>query len=299
MNIVLKRLALAVAALAVFVPTSAQGATTPAGVIYAGEHTGRTYVVIEVNPRRTQVRKLTFNWEASCEMGPAATPQTERDTGWSEYRGPFAIRSGKWSRTLSLGPFRDGDILQRFELRMSGGLVGGWMRGSLRGKLIETNLAGDVIRTCDSGPLSYKVKDRSVFGGITTQRKNLVFVNLDATRQRVTKVAWDWHGVCELGPAARPDTLTSVFYHDRLFNFRFNSAGKVRWSGVDTTEIIESENLARTYSYSVSLKRTSTAVAGSIVSSFVDVDRTPGAATYNQVVRTCRSVAPANFTARD
>jgi hypothetical protein len=281
--------------LALLVSGASQGAVTPpVGVVYAGDTTQRNAVTIEVNVARNRVTKLVWVWDAPCALGPAATPTTEPRTSWTEYRGGYPInRLGAWHRTLTTAPVVKSGVTQTFQHAILGRRSGGRMIGTLRSVLTERDPAGQVIRTCDSGPMKFNVVERNVFAGLTTQR-NPIVVALNAARTRVARLRWDWDSTCTLGPAARPDTLSKAYVPDEIRAFPVDRLG--RWGGAfsyPSQPDPAGGGISTAYSYRIVARRTRQTIRGTITSSFTETDTASGV-----VMRACTS-GPVKFRAKD
>ena len=282
---------------ALLVGGASQGAVAPpVGRVYAGDTTPqRNAVTIEVNAARNRVTKLVWVWNAPCTPGPAATQLTETRTSWTEYRGGYPInRLGAWRRTLTTAPVVTNGVARTFRHTIAGRRSGGRMIGTLRSLLTERDPAGQVIRTCDSGPMRFNVFERDVFAGLTAQRDPLVIV-LNPARTRVARLRWDWDGPnCTLGPAARPETLPTAYVPDEIRAFPIDRLG--RWGGVlkyPPQPDPAGSGISTAFSYRIVARRTGQTIKGTITSSFTETDTASGA-----VVRDCAS-GPVKFRAKD
>ena len=275
---------------------ASEGAVTPpVGVVYAGETTPQGNVVtIEVNAARNRVAKLVWVWDAPCTPGPAATTTTEARTSSTEYRGGYPInRLGAWNRTLTIGPLVDNGVSRTFQHAIHGRRSGGRMIGTLRSLLTDRDAAGQVIRTCDSGPMRLNVVERHVFAGLTGQHDPIV-VAMNPPRTRVARLRWDWEATCTLGPAARPDTLPTAYVPDEIRAFPVDRLG--RWGGTlsfNPQQEPAGSGIATAFSYRIVARRTGTTIKGTITASFTETDSTSGG-----VIRDCAS-GPVKFQAKD
>lgn len=133
------------------------------GVIFGGLSTQTKPVIIEVNPRRTRVVRVLWEWRAKCALGPAAPAGTPLTTAWSDMAERFPINGrGGWSGSFAAGPFPNATtgVTQRFTYRLAGSIITGGTRmtGTIRATYTETAAAG-VIRTCNSGLIRFNVRD--------------------------------------------------------------------------------------------------------------------------------------------
>lgn len=136
-------------------------AAATATVIYGGLTSQKEPVIIEVNPARTRVVKVLWEWRARCTLGAAAPAGTPLTTAWSDSAARFPIRRGSWSGAFTAGPFTDPatGVVQRFTYRLSGTLrAGARMSGTIRATYAERSPAGP-IRDCRSGPITYNIRD--------------------------------------------------------------------------------------------------------------------------------------------
>ena len=139
----------------------AQAATSTATVIFGGLTAQREPVIVEVNPARTRVVKIIWEWRAKCSLGPAAPPDTPLTTAWSDSAQRFVIKGGRWAGKYTAGPFTDPTtgIVQKFTYALSGVLrPGAKMAGQIRTTYEESSPAG-VIRTCNSGAVGFTIRD--------------------------------------------------------------------------------------------------------------------------------------------
>lgn len=287
---------LAALGVAVLASGVSEGAPAPpVGVVYAGDTTPqRNAVTIEVNAARNRVTKLVWVWDAPCTPGPAATPTTEMRTSWTEDRGGYAInRLGAWSRTFSIGPVGENGVFRTFQYAIRGRRTGGRMIGTLRSLLTDRDAAGQVIRTCDSGPMRFNVVERNVFAGLTGQRDPIV-IAMNPARTRVARLRWDWDGTCTLGPGARPDTSSTTYVPDEIRAFPVDRLG--RWGGAlgyNPQPDPAGTGISTAYSYKIVARRAGQTIRGTIAASFTETDTASGA-----VIRDCTS-GPVKFRARD
>ena len=270
--------------------------TSPLGLVYAGDTTPqRNVVTIEVNVARNRVTKLVWVWDAPCTLGPAATPTTEARTSWTEDRGGYPInRLGAWHRTFTTAPVVKDGVARTFQHAILGRRSGGRMIGTLRSLLTERDPAGQVIRTCDSGPMKFNVVERHVFAGLTAQRNPIVIV-MNPARTRVARLRWDWDGTtCTLGPGARPDTLPTAYVPDEIRAFPVDKLG--RWGGAFSYPPQPDpggSGISTAFAYRIVARRTGQTIKGTITSSFTETDTSSGV-----VIRDCAS-GPVKFQAKD
>lgn len=269
---------------------AAAAPATPRGVVYGGETSLGEVVTLEVNPAATQVRNLRYSWTAECVLGPAATPTTAPATGWTEYRGPFAInRRGAWTKTLVVNS-SEGSIRQVFRYRFVGRRAGGTMRGTLNATLTETDTAGQLVRTCTAPPSTFTIREVHVFGGLTTVTRDPIVAVMNPARTVVTRLRWDWRGSCVAGPAATPETQLDVTWRDFLSGVAVDRTGRFGFTGQLGPENVPELGLTRNYLYKAVGRRVGQTIKGSITSSFIETDALTGG-----VIRECASAGPVKF----
>lgn len=267
-------------------------ATFPVGAVYAGQTSQNEVITLVSNPARSRVVSISWGWFASCAAGPAATPTTELQTSWTEFRGGYPINPStkRWSRNFT-ATTSDAGVARNFRYRLRGTRVGtGTMKGTLTVTLVETAIDGRVVRTCDSGPVKFTIVERHVLGG-TTSQDELMSATFNATRTQIRRLEWNWTATCVRGPRARPETRDSTFWRDYLTkvplgaNARF--AGKLRFH----PEVDAASGIARQFSYNVSLTRTGQVLRGSVAAQFVEYDASNGNTSFtpSTVIRTCAS----------
>ena len=279
------------------IAAGAPAAITPPGNVFAQEIARDNTVIAELNPLRTKVTKFYWSWDTpACTLGPAATPTTGTFIAFTEpNRGPMAINKlGAFKKTIKLGPFVDGAITSNFTHTIVGRRVGGTVAGSVRSVMIETDAAGQNVRTCDSGVLTFKLIDKDTFAGLSSKKEPVV-VKMNPARTKVIRLAWDWSGSCTLGPAATPETSTTAFVPDFLTGFTLKKSGAWGSGGrVDTGPLPDAASgITSDYNYNVAAKRTGNVNTGTITAGFVETNTASG-----QVIRTCAS-GPVKFNIKD
>lgn len=280
---------------AALIPTvGSAAAAPPPGVVFGGETTQGEVITLEVNPARTKILKLQFSWTADCVLGPAATSTTSQTTGWTEYRGPFAIKAtGAWKKSLVI-PTTEGPLQQVFTYAFVGRKTGGTMKGTLNASLTEKDAAGQIVRTCTSPAIKFKTTEAHVFGGLTLGSRDPVVAMMNAARTKVTRLRWDWRGICTLGPAAKPDTSLDVTWRDFLTGFDVDKDGYFGFTGNLGPESVPELGLSRNYTYKVVGRHTGHKIKGSVKASFIESDTATGG-----VIRECTSGEPVKFRVKN
>lgn len=137
-----------------------------AGVTFGGLNSQQRPIVVEVSPLRRRVTRVLWDWEGTCVLGSAGTSETPLIRRASDRTTPevFSInRSGRWSGRYSAGPFPVGETgnTETFSYKLTGRFLaaGARMAGTIRVTYTEATAAGDLIRTCRSGLITYDLKD--------------------------------------------------------------------------------------------------------------------------------------------
>lgn len=272
------------------IPAAGTAAVAAAGVVFGGETTQGEVITLEVDPARTKILKLHFSWTADCAPGPAATPSTSLTTGWTEYRGPFAINAtGAWKKSLVITT-TEGPLQQVFTYAFIGRRAGGTMRGTLNAALVEKDAAGQIVRSCTSPAITFTATDAHVFGGLTRGSRDPVVAIMNAARTKVRRLRWDWRGTCTVGPAAKPDTSLDVTWRDFLTGFAVDKNGYFGFTGSLGPENVPELGLSRNYTYRVVARRLGQHIRGSIKASFIESDTATGG-----VIRECASREAVKF----
>ncbi len=122
--------------------------------------------MVEVTSRRARVARVVWDWQATCVMGPAATPATATSKRASDRTTPqqFAVnRLGRWGGRYRAGPFprTETGIIEDSSYKMTGRFLdrGTRMAGTIRVTYTETDAVGALIRTCRTGLITFTLKD--------------------------------------------------------------------------------------------------------------------------------------------
>ncbi len=274
----------------------AGAATATKGVAYGGLTSQKSVLAVVLNPAGTVVKSIRFPWSAPCTPGPAGTATTPGATAWTDELLTIPIKKGKFKATISAGPFTEGSVLQKFRYTVGGKRLGGYLVGSIRATFTESALTGEVVRTCDSGAVTFKVKEKDVFAGPTAQTRPIV-IAMNATRRKVTRMDWEWSGACTPGPAARPDTDTELLLRDFLTDLPVSAAGKFGGAFTFDPQVDAASGIAANYSNQVSARRVGRIIKGTVRGTVVEVDAS-GGPLHGQVIRSCTS-GPVKFTIQD
>jgi hypothetical protein len=286
---------IALAALAVCIVSGAgqaAAATFPVGGVYAGQTSQKEVITLVSNPARSRVVSISWGWFANCVAGPAATPTTELQTSWTEFRGGYPInsRTNRWNRSFT-ATTSDTGVARTFRYRLRGTRVPtGIMKGTLIVTLTETAIDGRVVRTCDSGPVRFTIAERHVFGGGTSQDE-LMSATFNAPRTQIRRLEWNWTATCVKGPRARPETRDSTFWRDFLTKVPLDANARFAGKLMFDPEIDSTTGIARRFSYNVSLTRTGQVLRGFVSAQFVEYDASNGNTSFtpSTAIRTCAS----------
>ncbi len=269
----------------------AGAAPAPVGLVYAGQTTQQEVIVLETNAARSRVVSVSWGWSASCVAGPAATPTTELTTAWTEYRGGYVInpRTNRWKRNFTVTN-TDAGVSRTFAYQLQGTKVGVRMKGTLNVAMTDKGIDGQVIRTCDSGPVKFGILERHIYGGETSQQE-LLGATFNAARNQIRRLEWNWTATCTKGPAARPTTNDATYWRDLLTRIPFNAKNRFVSKFTFAPEIDATNSIARQFSYNVNLTRVGQQLRGSIAAQFVEYDAPGGVAgtTPDKIIRTCAS----------
>ena len=275
---------------------SAQSAVSPLpGHSFGGKTSQGQLIAITLNPKRTKIARITYGWSAPCVAGPATTPTTpsEVDFAGSSFADIPINRLGAWRATESEEGTLASGITGHFTERAVGRRSGGRMVGTLHVTYVETDRAGQNVRTCTSPPIRFSIADRDVFAGLTPLRYPVV-VKVNPARTRMDQFQWNWDGQCTLGPAARPDTHPGTFiYPDFLRPISIDKHGRFR--GVQTfgPSADAPSGITMRWRYQFLGSLTGQLIKGTITAGYTETETATGG-----VIRTCSS-GPVKLRASD
>jgi hypothetical protein len=130
--------------------------------VFAGLTAQRNPIVITMNPARTRVLRLRWDWDGKCTLGVAARPDTLATTYVPDEIRAFPVdRLGRWGGTFSYDPQADpsgSGISTAYAYRIVARRSGRVVRGTITASFTETDAAG-VLRDCASGPVTFQAKD--------------------------------------------------------------------------------------------------------------------------------------------
>jgi hypothetical protein len=131
--------------------------------VFAGLTAQRNPIVVTMNPARTRVLRLRWDWDGKCSLGPAARPDTLATTYVPDEIRAFPVdKIGRWGGTFSYDPQPDPagtGISTAFAYKIVARRSGRIIKGTITASFTETDAAGGVIRDCASGPVTFQAKD--------------------------------------------------------------------------------------------------------------------------------------------
>lgn len=131
--------------------------------VFAGLTSQRNPIVITMNPARTRVLRLRWDWDGKCTLGLAARPETLATTYVPDEIRAFPVDGlGRWGGTFKYDPQADPagtGISTAYAYRIVARRSGRLIRGTITASFTETDSAGGVTRDCASGPVTFQAKD--------------------------------------------------------------------------------------------------------------------------------------------
>lgn len=131
--------------------------------VFGGLTAQRNPIVMTMNPPRTRVLRLRWDWDGTCVLGPAARPDTLATTYVPDEIRAFPVdRLGRWGGALRFGPQPDPagtGISTVYAYRIVARRAGRIIKGTIAASFTETDAAGGVIRGCASGAVKFQARD--------------------------------------------------------------------------------------------------------------------------------------------
>ncbi len=131
--------------------------------VFAGLTVQRNPIVLTMNPVRTRVLRLRWDWDAKCTLGLAARPDTLATAYVPDEIRAFPVdRLGRWGGTFSYAPQPDPagtGISTAYAYKIVARRSGQIIRGTITASFTETDTTGGVIRDCASGAVTFQAKD--------------------------------------------------------------------------------------------------------------------------------------------
>jgi hypothetical protein len=124
----------------------------------------RNIALFRLNPAGTMIRRIRWNWDGTCTLGPGAKPDTSTTRFETDFvNGPISIGlRGTFRGNFTYDPYVDTSTgtTRTYRAKLVGRRVGSTLRGTLTAGFLETdNATGAVVRDCSSGPVKFNVKD--------------------------------------------------------------------------------------------------------------------------------------------
>lgn len=124
----------------------------------------RQPVLVKLNLARTRIQRIRWDWEGTCALGAAATPDTLVERFQQDFvEGPIVIKpNGNFGKSFSYEPRRDTvtGLTYKFRARVVGRRVGSTIKGTVTAGFLETDTAtGERVRDCASRPVKFTTKD--------------------------------------------------------------------------------------------------------------------------------------------
>lgn len=130
--------------------TVSWSARTDRGRIYAGSSAAGFPFVLELDARRTAVKRMRFGWGASC------TP--EGSIMFPDELQGFGLSGSSFGETLQQTFDMDGGGKATFDYTLDGTVGRSTASGQFSVKLTETDPAGAPVVTCDAGATSWTAR---------------------------------------------------------------------------------------------------------------------------------------------
>jgi hypothetical protein len=131
--------------------------------VFAGLTAQRNPIVLTMNPVRTRVLRLRWDWDGKCTLGLAARPDTLATTYVPDEIRAFPVdRLGRWGGTFTYAPQPDPagtGISTAYAYKIVARRSGQIIKGTITASFTETDTAGGVIRDCASGAVTFQAKD--------------------------------------------------------------------------------------------------------------------------------------------
>ena len=282
-------IASAAASVALVAPSRAAVAT---GQWYAADNSERNLVVLEVNPGRTMVKRVTWLADLTCTAGSAPAVVGPSIQTLEVLNIPLR-KNGTWRKTAVVRRTAENGDAVVVTQTARGTRPGATVNGTLTGSMTRTNAAGELVFACVAKSAGFRLVQPNTFAGRTTGQQNPVAVTMNPARTKVTRFRWDWQGPCTPGPAATQETPNEVYFPDQLTGFPVAKSGA--WGG--TLEFPPFADpvsgITSSFHYVVRARRTGQTIKGTVNGSFVETNTATGAE-----IRRCASGDIA-FTVRE
>jgi hypothetical protein len=277
----------------------AQGAASPQpGHSFGGKTSQGHLITIGLNSKRDKITSIAWAWSAPCVLGSAATAMTstEADSELSLFSAAVPInRFGAWRLEGHLLELPDpSGITDRFSGRFVGRRTGDRMVGTVQMQVIETDAAGQNVRTCTSPSIRFRLAGPNTFAGRTSQRQRPIVIKVNPARTRIDSLRWNWHGQCTLGPAARSDTTTGTYTWPDYLQGPVKIDKRGRFRAIWTVPFSDPRTgITTAWRYRLVGSRSGQDIQGALTASYAEMDTATGG-----LIRSCSS-GPVKFHATD
>ena len=133
--------------------------------VLADETSQQDPIVIKLNPARTRIDSLQWNWGGQCTLGPAARPDTATGIyAWPDsFQRPVRIdKRGHFRRVQTTGPlaYPPTGITRTWRYLLVGSRSGQIIKGTVTASFTEVDTAtGGLIHACSSGAVKFHATD--------------------------------------------------------------------------------------------------------------------------------------------
>jgi hypothetical protein len=132
--------------------------------VFGGLTTGQSNpIAVTMNPARTRVTRLRWDWQGPCALGSAKRADTETDVYYTDFVSDLAVdKLGRFGGQISFPPQPDSatGITTSYSYRITARRVGLTIKGTITASIIEVDTAtGGEIRRCSSGPVRFSARD--------------------------------------------------------------------------------------------------------------------------------------------
>ena len=267
----------AVASVVLVAPTEPSRAAVAPGVWYAADNAPRNLVVLQFNPARTTITRVTWLVDLACTPGPAPTGMGGPSIQSLEVLNIPVRKNGTWRKTAIVRRTAENGDLVVVTQTARGTRPGAKIKGTLTGSMTRTTTAGVLVFSCETTPAGFTLVQPNTFAGLTTAQQNPVAVTMNPARTKVTRFRWDWQGPCTPGPAATPETPIEVYFPDQLTGFPVAKSGA--WGGtVDFPPFADPvSGITSSFRYVVRARRTGQTIKGTVNGSFIETNTASGA----------------------
>ncbi len=120
-------------------------------------------IAVTMNPARTRVTRLRWDWQGTCTLGPAKRANTAPDVYYPDLITQLPVdKLGRWGGAFGFPAQPDPatGITTSFDYKITSRRIGTRIRGTITSSFIETDTAtGGEIRRCSSGAVRFAIRD--------------------------------------------------------------------------------------------------------------------------------------------